>query len=328
MLRLGLGSSTRPLFSGFARPATRQFSSLRPQSRILDAVKQRTAAIKKNGLFSRSYMQEPNVIRQQASTPSWQRTALTLGGLAGTAVVVNGFLNRETRDGYTAGEQALLHETFKYTAGGLVLTALAARQMFRSGVAFRLMTANPWVVLGVGLVGGIGTMMGTIYTSPDKPIQKHLFWLAFNACQAVTLSPLYFFAPAILGRAALYTCMSVGALSYVGATAKSDQYLYLGGPLLAGLFVVAGASLAPMILPMGMRSLAISESISLYGGLAVFSGFVLYDVQKILQHARIAEQRGVRGDAIAESLSLELDMINIFIRIVQILAMQGGGNRK
>lgn len=32
-----------------------------------------------------------------------------------------------------------------------------------------------------------------------------------------------------------------------------------------------------MILPMGMRSLAISESISLYGGLAVFSGFVLYE---------------------------------------------------
>lgn len=78
MFRVGLGSSARPVLSGFARPATRQFSSLRPQSRILDAVKQRTAAIKKDGFFSRSYMQGPNVIRQQTSTPSWQRTALTL----------------------------------------------------------------------------------------------------------------------------------------------------------------------------------------------------------------------------------------------------------
>ena len=58
---------------------------------------------------------------------------------------------------------------------------------------------------------------------------------------------------------------------------RSDQYLYLGGPLLAGLFVVGGAALAPMILPMGMRSLAVTEAISLYGGLAVFGGFVLYE---------------------------------------------------
>jgi hypothetical protein len=39
-------------------------------------------------------------------------------------------------------------------------------------------------------------------------------------CQAATLSPLFFFSPAILSRAALYTCGVVGSLSYVGATAR------------------------------------------------------------------------------------------------------------
>lgn len=58
---------------------------------------------------------------------------------------------------------------------------------------------------------------------------------------------------------------------------RTDKYLNLGGPLLAGVTVVALSSLAPMVLPMGLRALALSEIISLYGGLAVFGGFVLYE---------------------------------------------------
>jgi len=75
-------------------------------------------------------------------------------------------------------------------------------------------------------------------------------------------------------------------------------------------------------MPLGLRALAITESISLYGGLAVFGGFVLYDTQKILEHGRLAEQGMITPDPIKESISLELDMINIFIRMVQILAMR------
>jgi len=86
--------------------------------------------------------------------------------------------------------------------------------------------------------------------------------------------------------------------------------------------VVALSSLAPMVMPLGLRALAITESISLYGGLAVFGGFVLYDTQKILEHGRLVEQGRIEPDPIKESISLELDMINIFIRMVQILAMR------
>jgi hypothetical protein len=70
---------------------------------------------------------------------------------------------------------------------------------------------------------------------------------------------------------------------------RNDKYLTLGGPLLAGVTVVALSSLAPMILPMGIRTLAIAESISLYGGLAVFGGFVLYE-SVYLPHFRAASQ--------------------------------------
>jgi growth hormone-inducible transmembrane protein len=89
--------------------------------------------------------------------------------------------------------------------------------------------------------------------------RRYLAFAAFNATQAVLLSPLLFFAPAILGRAALYTAGIIGGLSWVGATAKEDKYLYIGGPLMAGLAVVVLSSLAPMILPASVRSLLASH---------------------------------------------------------------------
>jgi hypothetical protein len=63
-------------------------------------------------------------------------------------------------------------------------------------------------------------MFGTLYTDPDNYIQKHAFWTAFNLTQAVTLAPLFFYNPAILARAGLYTVGIMGSISYVAATAK------------------------------------------------------------------------------------------------------------
>jgi len=258
---------------------------------------------------------------------AWKKYAITAATVAGTIVATNVFLNRETRDGLSASEQSYLNESFQYTGGGLLFTALAARSFFKSGAAVRIMSANPWAVIGVSLVGSIATMWGAMETSPERPLLKHAFWLGFNGFQAATLSPLFFLSPALLGRAALYTCGVVGSLCYVGATAKNDKYLYMGGPLLAGVTVVALSSLAPLALPLGMRGLAVSEAISLYGGLAVFSGFVLYDTQKILHNARMAEAGAIRRDPLRESIGLELDIINIFIRLVQILAKGGNGKK-
>lgn len=112
---------------------------------------------------------------------------------------------------------------------------------------------------------------------------------------------LSFFNPALLARAGLYTAGVVGSLAYVGATARSDKYLYIGGPLFAGLCVVALSSLAPMVLPVGTAALAATQGISLYGGLAVFSGFCLYDTQKVLEKARAVQAGLVKADPVGES---------------------------
>jgi len=73
----------------------------------------------------------------------------------------------------------------------------------------------------------------------------------------------------------------MGSIAFVGATAKQEKYLYLGGPLLAGVAIVALSGLAPLVIPAtAARTLMWTENIWLYGGLAVFGGFTLYDIQK------------------------------------------------
>ena len=162
----------------------------------------------------------------------------------------------------------------------------------------------------------------------DSYIQKYALWSAFNLSQAAILSPLFFMHPALLARAGLYTVAMMGSIAFVGATARQEKYLYLGGPLLAGVAIVAVSGFAPLVLPAtAVRTLMWSERIWLWGGLAVFGGFTLYDVQKVLYHARLAERGVVRKDVVNESVSLELDFINIFVRMVQILGMRGN-NRK
>jgi len=136
-------------------------------------------------------------------------------------------------------------------------------------------------------------------------------------------------SPAILARAGLYTVGMMGSIAFVGATAKQEKYLYLGGRCIADIAIVDISGFAPLVLPAtAVRTLAWTENIWLYGGLAVFGGFTLYDVQKILHHARMAERGLVRKDVVNESVHLELDFLNIFIRFVQILGMRGGNNRR
>ncbi len=159
-------------------------------------------------------------------------------------------------------------------------------------------------------------------------MQKYALWTGFNVAQAAVLSPMLFLHPALLARAGLYTLGMMGSLAFVGATAKQEKYLYLGGPLLAGVAIVALSGFAPLVVPAtAARTLMWTENIWLYGGLAVFGGFTLYDTQKVLQHARLAQAGLMKRDAVNESIHLELDFLNIFIRMVQILGMRGNSRK-
>ncbi|KAJ2980447.1 hypothetical protein NUW58_g6940 [Xylaria curta] len=275
---------------------------------------------------SRAYNQQS---AQAEDRGSLMRKLLTGGAIfGGTVVAINAVFNRETREdgGMPAFERSYLNSTFLHTGLGIGIIGLTARQMVQTGFVYRLMVTNPWAVAIGGLALSFGTMIGTRSIDPDNYVPKYALWTAFNATQAAFIAPLIAFAPgALIARAGLYTVAMMGSISFVGATAKQEKYMYIGGPLLAGAALVAVSGFAPLILPAtAVRTLAFTENIWLYGGLAVFGGFTLYDVQKILYHARMAERGIIKKDPVNESISLELDFLNIFIRMVQILMLQQG----
>ena len=221
----------------------------------------------------RSYQQQPTLPANPLATGNLTSRLLYGGAIVGGPLLaINLVFNRETREdgGMPPYERAYLNDTFLHTGLGLGTIGIAARALHTSGWSVRLMTANPWLVLGVGLVGSIGFMMGTHATAPENYMVKYALWTGFNLTQAALLSPMLFFSPAILARAGLYTVGMMGSIAFVGATAKQEKYLDLGGPLLAGVAIVALSGLAPMVLPVtATRTLVGMENVWLYGGLAV-----------------------------------------------------------
>lgn len=118
--------------------------------------------------FRRSYNQAS--YNPVAGGNMTQRLLYGAGIFGGTLLAINLIFNRETREdgGMPHYERSYLNETFMHTGLGIGIIGVAARALHMNGWSYRLMSANPWVVLGVGLVGSIGFMYGTYSIPPEK----------------------------------------------------------------------------------------------------------------------------------------------------------------
>ncbi|CAG0882198.1 unnamed protein product [Cyprideis torosa] len=220
-----------------------------------------------------------------------------------------------------------IQTTYMYFGGSLIFTGGAAVAAFRSPTLMNLMAGNSWMVI----LGTMAAMIGTSILCQSIPYTpgvgpKQMAWMLHTSTIGVVIAPLCILGGPILTRAALYTAGVVGGLSVIAACAPSDKFLSWGGPMAIGLGVVFAASLGSMFLPPTTALGAGLYSISLYGGLLLFSAFLLYDTQKIIMRAETLPPN-VTYDPVNNSMSIYMDTINIFIRIATILA-GGGSNRK
>lgn len=223
-----------------------------------------------------------------------------------------------------------IHSTYMYFAGSVGLTALSAVAVSRTPALMGLMMRGSWLAIGATFAAMIGAgMLVRSISYEHSPVPKHLAWMLHAGVMGAVIAPLTLLGGPLMVRAAWYTAGIVGGLSTVAMCAPSEKFLNMGGPLAVGLGVVFASSLGSMFLPPTSAFGAGLYSIAIYGGLVLFSMFLLYDTQKVIKKAETHPLYGVQKyDPINACMGIYMDTLNIFMRLVMILANGGGGRRK
>lgn len=157
-----------------------------------------------------------------------------------------------------------------------------------------------------------GMLMGVHMTDYHSNfLLKNLLFAGWVGLVSTSLVPLiHMYSMPILFDAMLATGVTVGSLGAVAYNAPSQQFLNMGGILAIGLGGMLGVSILSMFNPLSPAL----YNIWLYGGLGLFSLFVLYDTQMILNRAKTMQVY----DPINNSIGIYLDAVQIFIRFAMI----------
>jgi len=182
------------------------------------------------------------------------------------------------------------------------------------------------VYLSFGIGGAWSLLVGFglliwLASVPAQEAEKRMSILAgFGFVQGLSLGPLIDFVididPQIIATAFVGSVVVFGCFSACALFAERRSYLYLGGMLSSALSLLVVLS----FLNMFFRSTAFAN-VSVYFGLMLFSGFIIFDTQLMVERA----ERG-HMDYVSDALQLFLDFVNIFVRILIILAKNRDGN--
>jgi len=167
---------------------------------------------------------------------------------------------------------------------------------------------NPFMFMALSF----GMLMGVHMTDYNSNfLLKNLMFAGWVGLISTSLVPLiHMYSMPILFDAMLATGVTVGSLGAVAYNAPSQQFLNMGGILAIGLGGMLGVSILSMFNPLSPAL----YNIWLYGGLGLFSLFVLYDTQMILNRAKTMKVY----DPINNSIGIYLDAVQIFIRFAMI----------
>ncbi|CAH1248882.1 bax inhibitor 1-like [Branchiostoma lanceolatum] len=204
-------------------------------------------------------------------------------------------------------------EHLKKVYSSLAIAMLAAA----AGAYIHLMTG--FIQGGfLSAIASIGLLiwLGMTDNAPRNQLKRLGIMGGFAFCVGLGLGPLMDTViqidPSIIPTAFIATTVVFVSFTLSALWAENRYYLFLGGILMSGVQMLMFAGLFNLF----FRSYFLFQA-QLYVGLAIFCAFVLYDTQLIVEKRR-------RGDTdyIWHSVDLFLDFVNIFRRIMIILAQR------
>lgn len=216
---------------------------------------------------------------------------------------------RETSTLSTAGRSVeinkVLRNTYFLLAMTLAFSAVAA------GVAMAL-NMSPMMSIVCFVAGFI--MLFVVNKKADSA--SGIFWVfAFTGAMGASLGPMlnhYAGLPngtALIMQALGGTALIFFSLSAYALTTRKD-FSFMGGFLMVGLIVVLVAALANIFLAIPALSLTISAAIIL-----IMSALILFDTSRIIN--------GGETNYIRATVSLYLNVFNIFVNLLQLLGIFG-----
>lgn len=174
-----------------------------------------------------------------------------------------------------------------------------------------LFLQNPnlmWVFFAIELV----LVISARWWSTKRPL-NYLLFAAFSFITGVTIVPLLasiiieFGGPGIIIKAFLATTLTFTAAAIIGATSQRS-FSGLGGFLTIALVGMIIVSLVGIFVPWSNTFEMIFSGI----GVLIFTGYTLYDVQKLKHYPT--------DRYIDAALQLYLDIFNLFLYILRLIA--------
>ena len=201
---------------------------------------------------------------------------------------------------------------------GKVLGLLGVAAIFTAAGAF-MSPALGRAGFFVGLIGGLVCVIALNFVKERAPLNLILL-CAFATFEGLLLGAiLETYIAAGLGLLVLNAASATGLVALIaggyGYTTKRDL-TGLGSFLFIGLLVLIGASIIGIFLHLAALQIAIAA-----GGSLLFTGFLVFDLNRIARAGQVSQ-----GDAILMAVSVYLDIVNLFLFLLQLLGIARGND--
>jgi modulator of FtsH protease len=171
----------------------------------------------------------------------------------------------------------------------------------------------------LGLVGGLGCLIVLNFVKERAPFNLILLF-AFATFEGLLLGGiLEAYVASGLGLLVLNAASATGLVTLVaggyGYATKRDL-TGMGSFLFIALLVLIGASIIGLFLHLAFLQIAIAA-----GGAVLFTAFLVFDLNRIARAGQVSQ-----GDTILMAVSVYIDIVNLFLFLLELLGIARGNN--